>query len=156
MKPVFLSAAALLALAASFTVAGSRSKPAPWRASQYENVLGTSMEIKLVAASDAAADRAEIAAMDEIKRLNAILSGYDPASEFSRWAKTRGQNVGVSPELMGALNLWDAWRTRTGGALNPAAEAIGRVWKEAEKAGRLPDAADLAAAARAASQPQWR
>ena len=69
--------------------------------------------------------------MAEIKRLNGILSGYDPTSEFSRWAGTRDQAVHVSPELMEVLQLWDSWRARTGGALNPAAEAIGRVWKKA-------------------------
>lgn len=157
MKPIILSATAFLALAASFAGVGSHSRPAPnWLTAHYENVLGTSMEIKLMAASEADADRAETAALAEIQRLNGILSGYDPASEFSRWARTQGQAVRVSPELMEVLKLWDAWRARTGGALNPAAEAIGRVWKSAEAAGRLPTEADMAAAARAAAEVQWR
>jgi thiamine biosynthesis lipoprotein len=77
----------------------------PWRTAHYENVLGTSMEIKLVAASEGCANRAEAAAMSEIKRLNSILSGYDPASEFSRWAHTRGESVRVSPELLEVLKV---------------------------------------------------
>ena len=44
----------------------------------YENVLGTSAEIKVLASSEAAAERAEQAALREIDRLNAILSGYTP------------------------------------------------------------------------------
>jgi thiamine biosynthesis lipoprotein ApbE len=114
------------------------------------------MEIKLIAASDADAERAETAALNEIKRLNGILSGYDASSEFRRWAATRGEAVHVSPELMEVLNLWDSWRARTGGALNPAAEIVGQVWKKAEAAGRMPTEADMAAAAGAASQAQWR
>src|SRR5258708_32217090 len=94
--------------------------------------------------------------MAEIRRLNGILSGYDRTSEFSRWSNTRGEGVRVSSELMEVLSLWDVWRTRTGGALNPSAEAIARVWKTAEAAGRMPAAADLRAAVVAASQPQWR
>ena len=156
MKPIFISAAIFLAIAASFAGVGARLGSAPWRTSHFENVLGTSMELKLLAASQPDADRAEAAAMSEIKRLNGILSGYDPASEFSRWAATRDKAVRVSPELMEVLNLWDLWRTRTGGALNPAAEAIGRVWKNASKAGILPSEQEMAAAAAAASQQQWR
>ena len=155
MKPLFVSSIAILALTVSFAGVGSRSKSSNWHVSHFENVLGTSMEIKLVAASDVAADRAENAALHEIKRLNGILSGYDPTSEFSRWSVSRGQAVPVSPELMEVLKLWDAWHTRSGGALNPAAEAIGRVWKQAETAGRRPAAADLHIAADAAAQPQW-
>ena len=114
------------------------------------------MEIKLSAGSPAAADTAEAAALSEIKRLDHILSGYDRTSEFSRWSRTQGEPTPVSPELMEVLNLWDVWRARSGGALNPSAEAIARVWKSAEAAGRKPTPVDLQAAVIAAGQPQWR
>jgi len=113
------------------------------------------MEIKVKASSESAADRAEATALGEVKRLNSVLSGYDPASEFSRWAKTRGQAVRVSPDLMSVLELWDYWHAHTGGALNPAAESVIRVWKQAEIARRMPSDTDLAAAANAAAAPQW-
>src|SRR5271169_757845 len=149
MKPLFITATAFLALAASYATVGMRSSTAPWRTAHYENVLGTSMEIKLIADSDAAEDRAEAAALAEIKRSNSVLSGYDPSSEFSRWARTRNQATRVSPELMEVLKLWDSWHTRTGGALSPAAEAVSRVWKNAERSGKLPAETDMAAAAEA-------
>ena len=155
MKPLFFSATAVAALAAAFAGGGVRSS-APWRTAHYENVLGTSMEIKLIASSAADADRGEKAALNEIKRLNGILSGYDPSSEFSRWARTRGQEVPVSPELMEVLKLWSSWTARTGGALSPAAEAVSRVWKNAAAANRMPTEEEMAAAARAATEPQWR
>jgi thiamine biosynthesis lipoprotein ApbE len=145
-----------LALAASFASVGSHPKALPWRTAHFENVLGTSMEIKSIAASAGDAERAQQAALAEIKRLNAILSGYDAASEFSRWAATRNTAVRVSPELFEVLQLWDTWRARSGGALNPAAEAVGRVWKKAEAAGSLPSDGDMAAAAADAGQQQWR
>lgn len=84
MRSVVAGATALLTIA----VLWARIQPAQptWRISHYENVLGTSMELKLLAVSDVAEDSAATAAMNEIKRLNNILSGYDRASEFSRWA----------------------------------------------------------------------
>src|ERR1700722_8579461 len=156
MKPLFITATVFLALAASFATVATRSTATPWRTAHFENVLGTSMEIKLIAASDAAEDRAEAAALAEIKRLNSVLSGYDPTSEFSRWAETRNQATRVSAELMEVLKLWDSWCTRTGGALNPAAEAVSRVWKTAETSGTLPAESDMAAASEAAGAAQWR
>ena len=54
----------------------------------------------------------------EIDRLDKILSGYDTASEFRRWAATRNEAIRVSPELFEVLALFDTWRERTGGALD--------------------------------------
>ena len=156
MKPLFLTATAFLAFTALFARVGPTSTNAVWRTSHFENVLGTSMEMKVMSPSQAAADRAEANALAEIKRLNSVLSGYDPTSEFSRWAMTRNKAVPVSPELMEVLKLWDSWRVRTGGVLNPAAEAVGRVWKKAEAAGSMPNPTDLAAAAQTARSTQWR
>jgi FAD:protein FMN transferase len=63
--------------------------------SRFENVLGTSMELKISAVSPAAATAAENAALHEIARLSKILSAYDADSEFSRWFKTGQQPVQV-------------------------------------------------------------
>ena len=156
MKPLFLAATTFLAFAASFASVGTLRTATPWRTAHYENVLGTSMEIKLVATSDDAEESAEAAALNEIQRLNRILSGYDRDSEFSRWAKTANEPVAVSAELMEVLKLWDSWQARSSGALNPAAEAIGRVWEQAERIGKTPSNMDLAAAVQAARAAQWR
>src|SRR5215831_14547168 len=80
---------------------------------QRENVLGTSFELKVTASSAATASRAESAALAEISREQEILSSWDANSEFSRWFRTRGEAVPVSPELFEALSLFDTWRART-------------------------------------------
>ena len=49
----------------------------------HENVLGTSLELKVSAESESAANSAEKSALAEIDRLNRILSSYDSQSEFS-------------------------------------------------------------------------
>ena len=53
-------------------------------AHEYDNVLGTSMQVKVLATSDEAAERASQAVLAEIDREAKILSGYDASSEFSR------------------------------------------------------------------------
>src|SRR4051794_40196173 len=51
----------------------------------HENVMGTSLELRVRADGEAAARRAEGRVLAAIDRLAAIFSGHDPASEFRRW-----------------------------------------------------------------------
>lgn len=106
--------------------------------SHYENVLGTSLQIKVKTGSETQAAVAEAAALHEIERLSHILSGYDPASEFSRWMRTSGQPVSVSKELYEVLDLFDQWRNRSNGALDASAQVISQLWKEAAARQNLP------------------
>lgn len=121
-----------------------------------EDVLGTSLELKIAAASLLEAQRAREAALEEIGRLTRILSVWDDDSEFSRWLQTFGQPVPVSRELFEVLGLFDTWRDRTGGALDAAAEVITRLWKAAEQQQRLPSADELASAVSLVRQTHWQ
>ncbi len=122
----------------------------------YENVLGTSMSLKVTATSAAAVDRAEAVVLAEIDRHAKILSGYDPSSEFSQWFRSHDDARTVSPELFDVLSRFDVWRTRTRGALDPSAETISRVWKAAAAANRLPNDAEISRAVADAEQTHWR
>jgi thiamine biosynthesis lipoprotein ApbE len=122
----------------------------------YENVLGTSFEMKVVSVSEATADEAEAASLAEIDREAKILSSWDPNSEFSRWFRTQGQPVHVSPELFEVLGLFDKWRGLTNGALDASAEAVSRVWQQAATEKRLPTQAELNAAVAAVRMTHWK
>jgi thiamine biosynthesis lipoprotein len=122
----------------------------------YDQVLGTTLDLKILAASGRAADAAADAVLAEITRQAGILSGYDPASEFSRWMETRNVAVGVSSELFEVLQRFDQWRARTGGALDAAAETVSRVWKASAGAGRLPTGRELSDAVTRVRQAHWR
>lgn len=124
--------------------------------SQYENVLGTSMEIKVAAGSPEVSELADRAVLDEIGRLSKILSGYDRQSEFSRWFATNQAAVHVSPELYEVLSLFDQWRERTSGALDASAEAIVQVWKKAAAGQMLPSHGDVESAIELVKRPHWR
>src|SRR3954451_15660253 len=66
---------------------------------RHENVLGTSLELRVRADTEEAARSVEARALAEIDRLAAIFSGYDASSEFRRWQATLGRATKVSPEL---------------------------------------------------------
>ena len=121
-----------------------------------ENILGTSMELKLAAANASEAEAGEAAALVEIGRLSRILSTYDPGSEASRWMNTSGEPVRVSSELFGILSLFDTWRDLTRGALDPAAAVVGRLWKRAAEAQQVPSTSDVEQAVKTIRQPHWR
>jgi hypothetical protein len=65
----------------------------------YENVLGTSLDLKIDARSATDAERAVAAVRHEIEREAGVFSAWDSSSEFSRWFATTGQPVRVSPDL---------------------------------------------------------
>ena len=150
-----ISAVALF-LALACTGSSTIARPDNLYRFNYENVLGTSLELTFSATSETQAQRAETAALGEIDRESKILSSWDNNSEFSRWARTMGEPVHVSPELFEVLGLYDQWRMRTGGALDASAEAVIRVWKKAAAQTRVPTRAELDAAVAETQRIHWR
>jgi thiamine biosynthesis lipoprotein ApbE len=149
-KKLFVPAIVALSSAGTTSAATDR-----FFVSNYENILGTSLEIKLGAASRLVADRAQLEALGEIARQTRILSSWDAQSEFSQWTRTHGTPVRVSRELFDVLNLFDQWRVRSHGALDPSAQAVISAWTSAAARRRVPTADELAAAVRATRQQHW-
>jgi FAD:protein FMN transferase len=147
------------ALTAIAVLVARGNKPAPQAhlyMAHYENVMGTSFDMKTLAANEDEAGKAESAALAEIDRETKILSSWDPKSEFSKWFQTQDQPIRVSPELFEVLSLFDQWRARTSGALDPAAEAITRVWQKAAAEKRIPTHAELNAAVASVRVKPWK
>jgi FAD:protein FMN transferase len=156
MQAKYLLASGALAVALCLGAAALHLPRQRTYAFHYENVLGTSLELKVTAASEADAGRAEKVALREIDREAKILSAWDSGSEFRRWERTNGQAVPVSAELFEVLGLFDQWRERTGGALDASAEAVTRVWKQAEARQTLPSEQELNDAVGAVQRQHWR
>jgi FAD:protein FMN transferase len=156
LKPIFFAALiVVLSLCLSSAVDSSVAHREPLYTFNYENVLGTSLELKIGASSLDQAEKAEGAARGEIAREAKILSAWDTGSEFSHWLQTSGKPVRVSRELFEVLGLFDQWRTRTNGALDASAEVITRVWKAAEEEGRAPSRGELAATVSSVRRTHW-
>jgi thiamine biosynthesis lipoprotein len=134
----------------------------PWRrrarryVSHLERVLGTSLELQVTAASRPAAERAETAALAEVDRLEAILSGYSRTSELARWQATLHHDVPVSAELGAVLEAAEEWRQRTAGAFHPGAQALIDLLRDGEVgAGSAPEASAVTALIRELRGPLW-
>ncbi len=120
----------------------------------HDHVLGTSLDLCVVAPDEAAAAVAERTALDEIERLRRVLSLYDPASELSRVNRSRGP-VAVSPELAEVLRAYDYWHRKTGGAFCGQVGQLARLWRDAELTGKLPSAEVLGRVVRDLRSPGW-
>lgn len=140
--------------AAEFAVTPAKDAAGTWGFS-HENVLGTSLDAAISAPSQHDARVAEKAALAEFDRLSTKLSAWNADSEFSRWQKTRGVAVKVSPELMEVLAHFDAWQGETGGVLNASSETAAKVWRSAAAKGATPSTEQLAAAVQAMKQLHW-
>lgn len=137
------------------------SSPKPLVASDeyeyhHENVMGTSLELRVNAADAKAASEAEARVLAEIDRFNRIFNGYDPSSEFRRWLASKNLAVAVSNELLEVLDASDHWKAFTGGAFDPGAEAFSRLWARSSDRDRPPTAAELDSARALVARPAWR
>ncbi|HEX4681499.1 MAG TPA: FAD:protein FMN transferase [Gemmatimonadaceae bacterium] len=112
-----------------------------------EQVLGTSLELSLVAERQECAQRAERAVFDEIDRLSEILSGYVATSELRRWQERVDCDAVVSTELVEVLELAESCRVRTNGAFNAGVKAI---------VDALAECGDPGAAVSKIQSPMWR
>ena len=125
-----------------------------WHRLAYEGVLGTSLDVQLCAASPGAARRAESAALAEVDRLDAILSGWSHSSELAHWLGTPDRDVLVSAELAEVLAAAEKWRRRTAGAFNPAAQAVVALLRDRVDEGATHEA-ELLALVADIQRPLW-
>ena len=144
------------ALSLSLSLSASAQAPAKIHVFHHENVLGTSLELKLKTANNAKAAKAEAAVLHEIDRENHILSAWSSSSEFSRWTRTHNTPIHVSPELFEVLSLFDRWRDQTDGALDASAETASRTWKLASVENRQPTKVELQKAIEIMQRPHWK
>lgn len=119
---------------------------APFEA--VEPHMGTLMRIRVYAHDAAEADPAIRKAFRRITALDDILSDYKAESELSRITRIAvNQPVRVSDDLFRVLSAAQALSNKSDGAFDITLGPLTHLWHSARKAGQLPNASDLAAAA---------
>lgn len=122
----------------------------------YEDVLGTSLELHVNSPSLESDHRAEAAVLQEIDRLSGILSSYSDASELAALVDGPQTARKASRELIEVFEACDRWRAVSGGAFNPAAEHLTRLWGDSAKQNRCPSASELEEAVRRVAADPWK
>jgi len=121
----------------------------------HENVLGTSLKLHVDSPSLFTDRKAEATVLGEIDRLSGILSSYSETSELSAFLNGPETARKVSRELIEVLSACDHWKAVSGGAFNPAAELLGRLWGQSARQDRLPSQSELAEAVRLVGVQAW-
>lgn len=108
-------------------------------------VMGTVLEVTLVA-PEVAAGRAVLAELfREAERLDGMLTLYDSASEISRLNRAAGQGPQrVAPEVAELLRRSREWSELTGGSFDVTVGPLVALWTEAAERGAPPTADELA------------
>lgn len=124
----------------------------------HADVLGTSLDLTVVASSKADSDAAEKLVLDEVERLRKILSSYDAEAELSKvnQSPVGGPGVKVSSELIEVLKLYEKWGKATGGAYSGHIGTLIAAWKQAQADNKLPSNPDLQKLADACRKPAWQ
>lgn len=104
----------------------------------YERLLGTEVELQIVAQNQALAEAAEEKALAELDRLVLIFNRFDAQSELRQWLLVPNKRQAISSELYAVLEQAEEWRVKTGGAFHAGADAYGAVWQQAQAQGQIP------------------
>ncbi len=130
----------------------SLAQPAPQQVVQhYDGVLGTSLDVSLWGPEKAELEQAVAAALEEIARLEALLSTWREDSVLMQLNRNRS-GTGLPPELIEVVSLCETWRERSGGIFSCRLGSFTRRWQQAQEAQQLPVVLELLKQAREINQ----
>jgi thiamine biosynthesis lipoprotein len=119
----------------------------PVTVSDGRYVMGTALELTLVAPDEEAGRAALVELFREAARLEALLTVYDPESEISRLNRAAGQGPQrVSPEVAEVLRLSRSWSELTRGSFDVTVGPLVALWTRAARRGTPPTPEELATA----------
>jgi thiamine biosynthesis lipoprotein len=136
-----------VALLLAIGLACSGAARAPVTVRDGRPLMGTLLQLTLVADDEGRAKRAAEDCFTLGAELEAVLTTYDPASATSRMNASAGRGPFRAPPALARM-LADSKRltAATGGVFDVTVGPLIELWKEAARAGRLPSADAIAAA----------
>lgn len=152
-RRVALLALALVPLATVFqpparAADGPSGGAAAGRSTGSRRLMGVTWTITLHGPSPSEGEAAIVAALDEVARLDGILSDYRPETELSRLsaAAPTPQPVPVGPDLWRVLERACEIRDSSAGAFDPTVGPLTTLWRQSRRSGVLPLESKLEAA----------
>ena len=136
-----LGGAALLMAGAILMGGCAWMPPAELRREQF--LLGTEVAVTAVAPDEASASAAVAGALEEIARIEALLSSWSEESEITLLNRNAGEWVSLSRETLEVLAACGRFGEMTRGAFDPTVGPLIDLWRESERRGRPPDETEL-------------
>ena len=111
--------------------------------------MGTMFDIVAYHSPREEGERAVARALDEVARLDQVLSNFEPDTDLSKLVREgRGKEVTVDRSLYEVIEQSLAFSRHSGGKFDVTIAPLLKVWKDARGEGRSPSAAEIAAAQR--------
>jgi thiamine biosynthesis lipoprotein len=111
--------------------------------------MGTMFDIVAYSSSHEGAERAAATAMEEIFRLDRVMSDYKADSELSKLNREGGHGfVRVDPSLFEVIQESMMFSRRSGGKFDVTVAPLIKTWRAAQAEGRRPSADEIADARR--------
>jgi thiamine biosynthesis lipoprotein len=109
--------------------------------------MGCTCTVRACGADAPARREAVAAALDEVDRLDRLMSHYRPESPLSRVNREAGKGpVAVDPELFALIAESLRWSRESDGAFDVTVGPLMKAWGFFQDEGRVPSAGELAAA----------
>lgn len=119
----------LLGVVLCCAVVGAAEAPTTELHRQSRRIMGTFCEVQIYHARASAAEAAMARALDEMQRVDRLLSNYDPDSELSRMNRDAATApFHASPELFEFVRRSRDYVETTAGAFDPTVGPLVRAW----------------------------
>lgn len=146
----------LLACAVLAALAGSGPLPAPASVERRVAMMGTTVDVAILAPRREAALAASERVLAELSRVEDLLTTWRPGGPLALLDDSpAGAALALDAEVVTALSEVFAWSARTGGAFDPTVLPLMRAW-DLRGAGRIPSAEELSDALAATGTDRFR
>jgi thiamine biosynthesis lipoprotein len=140
------AARAALVVALGLVAAGGRAAPDTCH-EDSRVVMGTTATVRACGAEESALRAAVAEALDEVDRIDRLMSHYRPDSPLSRLNREAARGpVAAPPELCDFLELCLRWSRDSDGAFDVTVGPLMKAWGFFRDEGRVPGEQELAAA----------
>ena len=118
----------------------------PSRLEMHADAMGATFSIILYGSDPVTMEAAIGAAFEELRRIDAMLSPYRPASELCAANRDAASGpVTISPELVQLLSQCQEYSRQTDGAFDISLGALIKAWGFSRGTGRVPEPSEVAA-----------
>jgi len=122
--------------------------------SHFENVLGTSLTLKIKADNQFMAEIAEKQIIDYVKQLQNNLGSFTEGQGLYDFNRSIGSQT-VNNDLKDLMIEFDHWNVKTNGAINSQTNSLKNIWLNAEINQTIPTDEILASAVSEISNKPW-
>lgn len=121
------------------------------RTFRHHHLIGTVVDVSVLRSRFS--EQINNLVKNEMKRLEAVISVYDPASELNRWK--RGENFSHSSDFLEVMSAGLKWQIDSNSRFNTSTDSLIKIWRENESKNQLPSSELLGQCSNEIQEPKF-